>query len=405
MKRNHLLYWLFRRIPKGLVMLVGLTCSACTIGPYDGMRVKDTNTPIALWGYVTAPRSSGAEIRVSVFNAQTNAWDVLATTATSGSLGEYPFVRTVDGVPLYPWSLGSMALANQYWQAGTDGYVAQVRTEMYGRDGFRLPLLNARKDWYACFNENVDGRAFTSGYMLRNCFSHRNAASIYTENYREGPLTCPSPSLPPAKNKHYQLEQIPDCAQEIIATHIREKINRRLIDDHYTLEHDNAAVAYSVAPVMSGGRTYALGGFFGGHENYLRKVKRHVMVYDYPWMPSGEIPSWDPATTIPAIFQFAVDSPNGNCNSRGCQGWLSGTVMRAAPSIQTPSQFLPRNVCSFSTTEHLHHEVHPWHNNVHVTVGNAFSTFDSPSFPLFFLWHTYVEDIWLDWKACEHPGP
>lgn len=386
------------------VLCVLLLSSACTTGFHDGTRVTNTNSPINMSGYITEPGSSGAEIRVSSLNTLTNNWDLVATSSP-GSIANSVSWTMADETKLYFWNLGNNALPNQYWQAGTGGSFARVRAEWFNSSGDRVArLMNPRRDLLKCFLENVNGKGNTLEYILPNCFTHRQEAYIYTQNYREGSAACPAPaSSLGKKNGHYMLTQIPDCAKTIISNRMREPINRSLIDGHYEIEHNSAANAHSVAPVTIGSNTYDTGGFFGGHENYIRKMERHVMVYDYPWMPVGKIPSWDPATTVPVMFRSAVASANGNCNSTtpGCTGWLSGNIANPSPGIATPNNLLPANLCANNATSAaLHGSTNGWHGGVHINVGNNFATFDSPSFPLFFLWHNYVQDIWLDWKKC-----
>ena len=390
--------------------VLAMISSACTTGFYDGKRVNDRTSPIPLSGFITSPSSSGAEVRVSAYNVVTNAWNVIATTATSGSISNSVTWTMNDGTELYSWNLGSQVLNNDYWQWGTGGYYARVKAEWFSSAGTRVAkLLNPRYDWLTCFFENYNGEGNTLGYITSNCFTHRPEAYIYTSNYREGSIFCPAPSaaLSP-RHGHYMLNQIPGCAQNIVYNHMSERINRDLIDDHYDIEHNSAPNAHLKDTVVIGASTWDMGGFFGGHERYINKMERHVMVYDYPWMPKGKIPSWDPNTTVPAVFQSAVASPNGNCNSQsaGCSGWLSSNIANASPGILTPVSVLPANVCAnHATTASLHGVVNGWHGSVHFALGNTFTTFDSPAFPLFFVWHNYVEDIWRDWKACGNPGP
>ena len=401
----------FNIIKRALLLLtLVIMSSACTTGFYDGQRVTDRTSPIYLSGFITSPASSGAEIRVSAFNVVTNSWNVVATSATSGSIANSVTWTMKDGTKLYSWNLGSKVLNNNYWQSGTGGYYTRIKAEWYTSGGsLYAKLLNPRYDWGQCFTENYNGQSNTLSYILSNCFTHRSEAYIYTQNYREGSIFCPAPSSSLSqRHGHYMLTQVPGCAQTIISNHMRERVNRSLIDDHYEINHGSSTYAYYKDAVTIGGSTWDLGGFFGGHERYISKMERHVMVYDYPWMPKGKIPSWDPSTTVPVIFRSAVASSSGNCNSQsaGCSGWLSGNIANPSPGIATPNSVLPANICaSHLTTASLHGAVNGWHGGVHISVGNSFGSMDSPSFPLFFLWHNYVEDIWRDWKNCGNPGP
>lgn len=392
-----------------ILLLLVLMNTACSTGYYDGMRVQDRNSKITMSGYITQPGSSGADVRVSALNTLTNKWDLIAHTSYGGTISNGVSWTMNDGTKLYSWSNGKHSLPLKYWKTGTGGHFARVRAEWYNSSGKKVVnLYNTRADWLACFFEDVNGKKNTLGYILPNCFSHRNESYIYTKNHREGSIFCPAPATGLSKkNGHYMLNQLPWCANSIVSKRMREKVSRALIDDHYEINHGSSANAHSVAPVTIGSSTWETGGFFGGHENYIRKMERHVMVYDYPWMPKGKIPSWNPNTTVPFVFRSAVASPNGNCESTspGCNGWLSGNIANASPAIATPASVQPATVCGLVTPSALHGQVNGWHGGVHITVGNSFASFDSPSFPLFFLWHNYVEDIWKDWKKCGHPIP
>lgn len=390
-----------------LLLITGITLmgGACTLGFYDGMRVANTGSSITLNGFITDPGSPDKDIRVSAYNFTTNTWNLIAQTAVGGSISTSVSYTMADGTKLYLWDIGSKVLAAAYWKAGTNGSYARLKAEWYKNGSLVAKLYNPRSDWATCYWENRNGQANTLAYLLPNCFSHRGEAYIYTANYREGSIFCPAPD--PALSKshgHYMLNQIPACAQQIIYNRMAERVNRSLIDDHYEIMHHDASMAHMVDAAGE----YNLGGFFGGHENYIRKMERHVMVYDYPWMPKGKIPAWKPDTAVPVAFQASVASASGNCNSQtsGCSGWLSGSLGNTNPGIATPVGILPGNVCGYATTAALHPAVKGWHDNVHVTVGGGvFNTFDSPSFPLFFLWHNYVQDVWLDWKTCGFAGP
>jgi len=322
-----------------------------------------------------------------------------------------------------------------YWTAGTGGSYARLRAFFINPgDGMRYNLVYARADIIECFYENypgdLDGAPNSFNYVAANCFSHRPEARVYTSGFREGAATCAAPAAGLAKtNGHYMLTQIPACAQKIVYDRMAEKVSRGLIDDHYRINHSDASLAHRKDNVGScseqAGGNCTLGGFFGAHERYIRDVERHVMVYDYPWMPVGKIPAWSSSTTIPADFtgttygwRTAVAGP-ANCNSRGCSnGWESNPITNPTPNLPLPAQLSPIDdgdagttpeVCELATPAALHGSGDPtrtqaWHNLVHPTAGGSFGSFDSPAFPLFFLWHNYVEDVWLNWKACPGNG-
>ena len=386
--------------------VVSLAAQGCVMGPYDGMRVANTVTPISYFGYLTAASTS---VKVQAWNPATATWTQVATTTSAATVG---FTMN-DGTQLYRWDAGSLVLPAAHWIAGTGGSYARLRVRQVSSTGSEFGLSVARRDWLGCFFENFNGEGNTLNYLVNNCFSHRGEAYVYTDGYTIAPPACPGPAAALAKkNGHYMLTSIPACAQQIIRDRMAEEVTRNLIDGHYNIEHNSAASASSTDTVLGN----ELGGFFGGHERYLRRMERHVMVYDYNWMPQGKIPSWDSATAIPAVWWNAVAAPGGaanNCGSTtpGCMGWLSNPIVNSTPNRPRPAGLAPGVVCAFPSPAELHGAGFPspstrtwsWHNGVHPAVGGSFATFDSPSFPLFFLWHNFVQDVWLDWKACGIP--
>ena len=383
----------------------------CTTGIYDGQRVSSRSSTLKPAGYVTQPYAAGDYMQLQAFNPGTAGWDVIKSGGTISSSVSWTLA---DGTDLYSWSLGSTVVPNAYWQAGTGGYFTRLRVRWI-KGSTTYNTLMSRGDALECFFEDYDGQGNTLAYIMDNCFSHRGEAYIYTSGYRQGPWWCGAPSAATPKTQdHYMMNQLPACAQDIAYDQMTGHISRESILDHYEINHNNSGVAHENETVVDDGTCSIqsgadgmceLGGFFAGHERYLRKMERHVMVYDYPWMPDGKIPSWDPSTPVPVPFQTAVASPNGDCLSYTCSGWRSGNVANANPGVGTPFSIQPANVCGHLTVSSLHGATNGWHGGVHGALGGAFGTFDSPSFPLFYAWHNYVNDIWLNWKDCGHPIP
>lgn len=382
-----------------LLVIATVLTTGCATGFYDGMRVAARTSSLTLEGYIGEPGTAGGQVRIYARNFTTGATDVIVTTAQQGSIANKPSYTLAGGTKLYKWNLGQRTLPAAYWRAGTGGFYARVRAEWYDSEGDRVArLLNPRADGQDCLAESGN----SMDYLAANCFSHRLDAYIYTTNYRQTSSTCALPAATTVKvYNHYMLNQIPTCAQNFIYDRIAETVNRDMIDDHYEIEHISRTDAHRTTPVGD----YRLGGFFGGHENYLRSIRRRVMVYDHPWMPRGEIPSWRSDTTVPARWVNSRASPVANCDSRDpdCDGWLSGPVSTSTPNIPRPASLQPPRICSFTTPALLFDRLSTWHTNVHATLGASFRSMDSPAFPLFFAWHNYVQDAWLDWQACGHP--
>ncbi|HEX2675575.1 MAG TPA: tyrosinase family protein [Polyangiales bacterium] len=398
------------------------------LSPFDGMRVSSSTATMPISGFLTA---ANTEVKLEYLNASTNVW----TAWKSGNKSAATVSRTMaDGQQLFAWTYPDSAVPAAAWKAGTGGSVARVRAFYVGSDGSRTYLLLGRADQASCmlvddYPADINGRKNTVGYVANNCFSQRAEAYIYTTGYREGPSTCAAPPATLAKtNGHYMLDQLTnyECASKIVYDHMAQRINAQLLDDHYRIEHMTASAAGYFNAANGSAFTHPactdtpsmccingqcnLGGIFAGHERYITEMERWMMVYDYPWAPGGKIPSWSSVTTIPANFstdtthgwRVPVSSPDGNCYSQAstCNGWLSSALSNPNPNQQMPSALSPANVCSNTSPAALANNTFTWHANVHNAVGGGFSTFDSPAFPLFFLWHNSIEDVWKNWKAC-----
>lgn len=390
-----------------LIAVAILITTGCTTGIQDGMRVAAQNSSVRPSGYVTSPPQPGAKVRVQARHPATGAWITLRDNINIKSNSTW---TTKDGTKLYAWDAGNMAVPNAYWLAGTGGSYARLRAQWYTGTTWYNTLV-ARGDWLQCFLENYNDQGNTLSYMLANCFSHRGEAYVYTAGYREGPASCGAPAAGLAKtNGHYMINQVPSCARTIISNRIREKIDEQNILLHYEISHsttnaaskdtlpNDAANTCNRQPGADG--SCELGGFFGGHERYIRRMERHVMVYDYPWMPKGKIPAWNGSTWIPTQFQNAEVSPNGSCESWTCAGWRSDPIADSTPNAFKPVSASPANVCSFASTDAVAVAVNGWHSSGHVSTGGHFGTFDSPANPLFFLWHNAINDVWVDYRNC-----
>ena len=348
-----------------LAVVLALT-TGCMLSPYDGKRVANTSSTISFSGYDTAPSTT---VRLHAWNFSLGQWVQVGTATSSATVSvTYP-----DGSELYSWSY-SRVLSSSYWAAGARGYYARVKAT---RDSYNL--YSVREDWGTCMGEND-----TLSDFAANCSTHRTPeAYIYTEDYQHGPLNCTA--VPAVSKTRYSLNEIPSCARKAIADLQLQYIDRDIILGHYDINH---SVATS---------------FFGDHRKYLGNMEKFLMVYGDKWLPSGHIPAWASNTAIPAEFQVIKQPPAGqNCMSTnsGCTGWYYSPFTNTNPQISKPSNLQPGNVCQYATLEDLFSATNGWHGNVHVTVGGTMKTFDSPAAPLFWTWHTTVDQVWRDWEAC-----
>jgi hypothetical protein len=358
------------------------------LGPVDGARVSTRSSPIAFNGYYT---SASAAVTVQALNTATNAWDTIGNATSSATIS----LTTDDDIELYSWNAGNIVLPNVYWTAGNGGHYARVRAQV---GSFTLLRMTANLE--GCFNGGINiGRL-----QDESCFSWRNETRVYTNNYSVAPVGCAEASGALTQG-HYMLHNIPTCAQDVIYDKMAEHVTRAVIDDHYQIDHHTPENTEAQSTVLHHGEPAEMGGFFGGHLHYIQRYQHKISVHSYSWTPSGHLPAWDSNTTIPVTWRAAVAAPGGavnNCDSQsaGCNGWRSGSVSDFTPNRPRPAGLAPGAVCSFATAQALHSGTTGWHDGVHLAIGGTFATFDSPAYPLFFLWHNYVTDVWRDWQAC-----
>jgi hypothetical protein len=346
-----------------------LATTACMMSPYDGMRVSSRASTINFNGYnLTA--SSNTTIRA--FNFTTNAWEDVGS-ATSGTSAIVLFTDSTQ--QFYRWGT-SFVLPNAYWAPAPSGsgWYARVRAISGGFNAYTL-----RKDYAECWAEH---RSNINEWMAE-CPTHRTPeAYVYTSDYQHG--TCAG--SPATTKTRYEVTEItPACQQAAVAGLIADYVNRVVIDQHYNIDHGTAD------------------GFFNGHRAYLKKMERWLSVYGSKWIPDGRLPYWNPATTIPSDLRTVKTSPQDCASSRdaGCTtGWNDNPLVNASPGLAKPSGIQSANICSRETFDDLYHATHHWHDDVHLAVGGAMRTFDSPAAVIFWPWHTYVDMVYAEWQAC-----
>lgn len=461
---------------------------------YDGMRVETIDQALSGDIWINQQPTENSMVRIIARNQESDSLRILH----SRSPRLVSESRTLDEI-YYKWEVEDFVLPDRYWkevdgtdwQEGTDGSIAELFIEWRGgSDDPWQRVYVPRADTEECMEEYTENGGRSDFGLLdsvdireeieNNCFSHREEMHLYTQGHRLGASNCEVPSDDLAQiHGHYTLNQMPSCAQEVVSDLMLMYISRDTIVDHYEINHDAPTTdglptedspggahagfvgrlseddgreicsAQSSDPENSkiGDGICELGGFFGGHELYLKKMERFLMVYDYPWAPNGKIPTWDGTYIIPDSFQVQQtrdEEGNGvfgegdeGCRSTGtsaipCALWHNRLIGvdrsdgaeegdRLSPDSaiepifsedRTPFRATPDNICDeFGRSvfpdpavgaSQLAREIMPWHNRGHTLTGGTFATTDSPALPLFYTWHNTVNDIWLNFKACSN---
>lgn len=157
--------------------------------------------------------------------------------------------------------------------------------------------------------------------------------------------------------------------------------------------------------------------FLPFHRAYMEGMEDFFILNGHPeFVP---LPSWDPNTPTPTEFRL-VDA---DCMSTDCNINVSG-----GPSnyCKTPTDWDPKiNRNNYSELNDLcEHQYNPpspppvpynddedelsrnletpYHNDVHIDMAENMFSYASPSSPIFWNWHAYLDDMWKEWE-CDCP--
>ena len=157
--------------------------------------------------------------------------------------------------------------------------------------------------------------------------------------------------------------------------------------------------------------------FLPFHRAYMEGMEDFFILNGHPeFVP---LPSWDPNTPTPTEFRL-VDA---DCMSTDCNINVSG-----GPSnyCETPTDWDPKinrnnyselnDLCAYQYNppspppvpynddeDELSRNLEtPYHNDVHIDMAENMFSFASPSSPIFWNWHAYLDDMWKEWE-CDCP--
>lgn len=197
-----------------------------------------------------------------------------------------------------------------------------------------------------------------------------------------------------------------------------------------------------LSPIPTGGMIHSDFNFLPFHRTYLEKLEDFLTLKGHSeFVP---LPKWDPSGATPLEFRNLDTS---SCLSAACDAGTSTAVCTRAsnwdPQISLPSYLgLPvqigsqndlcdwimdpvapssENCCNSGLSRVIEGQLsNPvnsvYHNSVHYTMGNGanatntddavMNNFRSPSAPIFWIWHGYVDDIWKTWQChCSTLNP
>jgi hypothetical protein len=182
-----------------------------------------------------------------------------------------------------------------------------------------------------------------------------------------------SQALTPAPTR-YSIHAWPASERAVLASAILDFITQALLTEH--------AAAHDWHHPANGEL------FFSRHHDYLNKLENYLLANGLArFVP---VPTWDPATSIPAEFLVVDPLVSGTLNSN--------------PNRPAPSRL--RNVCAqpYATASELAVATESWHDGVHGAVGGPMRfTSTAPGAPIFWLWHAFLDHMYHTYQACATP--
>lgn len=127
---------------------------------------------------------------------------------------------------------------------------------------------------------------------------------------------------------------------------------------------------------------HAPGTILSWHRNFILGLENFLVAQGRPeWVP---LPAWDPANQIPAEFNIPNAGPD--------------RLVNLNPGINFSPDFDHANLGNFENNIDLGMAIMSRHAAVHNTVGGIMSSFRSPAAPIFWPWHSFLDDIWWEWQ-------
>ena len=211
------------------------------------------------------------------------------------------------------------------------------------------------------------------------------------------------------------LNNLSPTARTELVTLMREYITKDIIENHCSSKSD--------------GHTMDIhndDNFLPFHRCYIEAMEDFLIKKGHPeYVP---LPSWPPNTPVPTEFRV-VDS---DCSSAVCDIGVSGSTSTncATPTNWNPNIARPRylslpiqagnnnDLCDFIVEGNAQNSItrilegqatnvvnSNYHNSVHGTMAGAMGYFTSPSLPLFWCFHAYVDDVWKEFQCnCPNKG-
>jgi hypothetical protein len=216
----------------------------------------------------------------------------------------------------------------------------------------------------------VDVRQRTTRRTLsRRCTPNEETdASAFRQSHAKTKRTSPLRVEATRTTRHPRLWDYTPQQRQELADAIESFLTEAVFQVHHTLDHDTLVVP--------------------DHRRYLSQLENYLWVNGLgaKYVP---LPFWDPTSeSIPPEFRKVV---RGRAPLEDFQ-----------PNVKLPATMRSPGLCDIATVPDLWSAMRDWHDSVHAGVGGAMRTIglEAPAALIFWPWHAYVDNIYLDWELC-----
>ncbi len=165
------------------------------------------------------------------------------------------------------------------------------------------------------------------------------------------------------------LNDLPPNERTLLASLIQQYTTPDIIDMHW-----NA--------VLSGVHNDPAG-FLSFHRNYIGGLEAFLLEQGYPQLVP--LPAWNPAEPIPEEFNIPNTGPE--------------RLRNLNPNVSFSPKFDQENLINYATVEELGEALMIRHNLVHARIGGVMNNLRRvPVAPIFWVFHSFIDDIWWDWQ-------
>lgn len=202
--------------------------------------------------------------------------------------------------------------------------------------------------------------------------------------------------------------------QTQLATLMQQYITPQVIEDHCNYDPMGMGMPH----------IHSEFDFLPFHRMYIERMEDFLIRQGFPqFVP---LPYWDPSGTVPLPLRVIdADCGSATCNNGNgaCSFSINWTPNRVLPAnLKLPiiaganndlcdwNMYNPAPPITMSNNEGSGNSISariesPYHDGTHIAMQGVMSNFRSPSLPIFWLWHAYVDDIWKKWDCnCTQSG-